>query len=465
MFDKASAYWTAGKDRFLAELISFLKIPSISALPAHRADVRAAADWVTAKLTSIGMENVKVIEGQGQEQPLVYADWLHAPGKPTILLYTHFDVQPVDPVNLWHSPPFEPTVRDGKLWARGAADDKGQGYILLAMLEGYFKTAGKLPVNVKILFEGEEESGGEHIERYVHEHKQALAADSVLVLDCGMFEAGLPTISTGLRGLVCAEVTCRGASRDLHSGEFGGAAPNAVQALAEIIAALKTPKGRIRIPGIYKQVSRPDKLELESWARLPFDEHQYCKEHVGAPGLIGDNRYSVLHRLWALPTLEVNGITGGFSGDGFKTVIPAFASAKISMRLVPDMDPNHAAKLFADYVAKVTPAHVSTEVKILSASPAMRVETDNPFIKAAAQAYQLTFGKLPAYVREGGSIPVAGTFKHVLGAPVLLTGFTLPDCNMHAPNENLDLDNFHAGIQAMGRYFSLLGDFGAAASK
>ncbi len=458
MFDAASTYWTTNRVRFLEELITFLRIASISALPAHRADVRKAGEWVATKLTSIGMDNVKVIQGQNEEHPLVYADWLHAPGKPTLLLYTHFDVQPVDPVNLWHSPPFEPEVRNGKLWGRGSADDKGQGYILLAALEGFMKTAGKLPVNIKILFEGEEESGGEHIERYVHEHRDSLAADAVVVLDCGMFAANLPTISTGLRGLVCAELTCRGASRDLHSGEFGGAAPNAVQALAEIIAALKTPKGRIRIPGIYNQVARPDQLEKESWDKLPFDEHHYCHEHVGAPGLIGDSRYSVLHRLWALPTLEVNGITGGFSGDGFKTVIPAIASAKISMRLVPDMDPDLAAKLFQDYVARVTPAHVRSEVKILSASPAMRVQTDNPFIKAAAQSYKLTFGKDPAYVREGGSIPVAGTFKSVLNCPVLLTGFTLPDCNMHAPDENLDVANFNAGIQAIGRYFTLVGE-------
>ncbi|MBY0548638.1 MAG: dipeptidase [Candidatus Obscuribacterales bacterium] len=458
MFNAASGYWTLHASRLLDELKAFLRIPSISALPAHKSDVQAAADWVTNKLTSIGMEHVRTIDGGPDRHPLVYADWLHAPDKPTLLLYAHFDVQPVDPLTLWTSPPFEPTERNGKLFARGSADDKGQGFILLAVLEGFLKTAGKLPVNIKVLFEGEEESSGEHIEEYVNKHAAELGCSAAVVLDCGMYEAGLPTISTGLRGLIAAEVTVTGASRDLHSGEFGGAAPNSVQSLAEIIAKLKTPTGRVRIPGFYKQVKRPDKLELDSWARLPFDEHDYCVNHVGAAGLIGDRRYSVLHRTWALPTLEINGITGGFSGDGFKTVIPAVASAKISMRLVPDMDPQAVAKLFADYVRKVTPKHARVDVKILSASPAMRVETNNPLIQACAQAYKLTFGKDPAYVREGGSIPIAGTFKHVLNAPVLLTGFTLPDCNMHAPNENLDLANFHAGIQAIGRYFTLAGE-------
>lgn len=457
MFDSASGYWATNAARFMDELKTFLRIPSISALPAHAGDVRAAAEWVRNKLATIGMENARTIDGGAGKHPLVYAEWLNAPDKPTLLLYSHFDVQPVDPLELWTSSPFEPTERNGKLFARGSADDKGQGYILLAVLEGFLKTSGKLPVNVKVLFEGEEESSGEHIEEYVHKHAAELGCSAAVVLDCGMYEAGLPTISTGLRGIICAELVCRGASRDLHSGEFGGAAPNAAQALAEIIAKLKTPTGRVRIPNFYKQVQRPDKLELASWAALPFDEEKYRAEHVGAPGLIGDRRYSVLHRTWALPTLEINGITGGFSGDGFKTVIPAEASAKVSMRLVPDMDPQHTAKLFRDFVLKCSPEHVHTEVKILSASPAMRVETDNPFIRACAEAYKLTFGKAPAYVREGGSIPVAGTFKHVLKVPVLLTGFTLPDCNMHAPNENLDIANFHAGIQAIGRYFALAG--------
>lgn len=459
MFENARAYWQSGKDTFLAHLVEFLKIPSISAdKEPDNISVMQAAQFVVKQLNAIGMENVKLHVPNIFEHPLVTADWLHAGSdKPTLLLYAHFDVQPVDPINLWKSGPFRPEVRDGKLFARGAADDKGQLFMLLKALEGYLKTSGKLPVNIKILFEGEEESGGEHIARHLKQNREALKADAVLVLDSGMYAPGMPTIATGLRGLICAKINVQGAAGDLHSGEHGGAAPNAAQGLSEILTALKTPTGRVRIPGFYKQVIPPTALELASWAKLPFDEHHYCKKQLGAPGLIGDRRYSVSHRRWALPTLEVNGIAGGYAGEGFKTVIPATASANVSMRLVPGMDPEKVAADFIAFVKKVTPPHVRSEVEIISKAPAMVVDTANPYIQAAAGAFKQVFNADTVYVRIGGSIPIAADFQAELGAPVLITGFTLPDCNMHAPNENLDLANFYAGIEAVGAYLANLG--------
>lgn len=457
MLTSALTYWRSNRQAHLDGLQTFLRIPSISAIPHHKPDVAMAAEHVAEQLRTIGMTDVAVVPGKEGEHPLVLGQWLGAPGKPTLLLYAHYDVQPVDPLSAWTTPPFEPTVRNGKLFARGSADDKGQLWILLKALEGFMKTDGKLPINVKCLFEGEEEFSGAHVERFVEEKPEYLKGiTSALVLDSGMFTPGMPTISTGLRGIVTTEVTVRGANRDLHSGEFGGAAPNPLEALGQIIASLKTPKGNVRIPGFYNSVLPPNAVEKASWDRLPFDERVYCQE-IGAAGLIGDRRYSVLHRLWARPTLEINGIAGGFAGEGFKTVIPSQAVAKISMRLVPDMDADAIAAAFKSFVLAVAPPHVDVTVKVLAASPAMVVDTSDPAIKAAADAFKQAFGAETAYVRTGGSIPIAGAFKSVLGVPVLITGFTLPDCNMHAPNENLDLDNFYTGIEAIGTYFDILG--------
>jgi acetylornithine deacetylase/succinyl-diaminopimelate desuccinylase-like protein len=454
------SYWRDNRASFLLGLKTFLRIPSISALPEHRDDVARAADFVATELRSMGMEAVTVMPPRhASEQPLIYAHWHNAPGKPTLLIYAHFDVQPVDPVALWKSPPFDPQERDGKLWARGSSDDKGQLYILLKVLEGYFKTEGKLPINVVVLFEGEEESNGTHIARYVREHKHDTLAcvDASLVLDSGMFAAGLPTITTGLRGLVCATVTCRGASHDLHSGQYGGIAPNATEELTRVVANLKTPGGRVRIPGFYDGVLKPTAAERASWKSLPFDEGRMCKEEIGCAALNGDTRFSPLHRLFARPTLEVNGIAGGFAGDGFKTVIAAEATAKISMRLVPGQNPDAVCEAFRRFVAKLTPPFVKTEVTDISGTPAMVVDTENPFIKAMAAAYEETFGKAAAYVRDGASIPIAGTMQEELQKPVVITGITLPDCNEHAPNESIDIDNFHRGIESVGGFFARLG--------
>lgn len=459
---RAREYCKENRQNHLEGLKKFLRIPSISSLKEHKADVVAAANFVADELRAIGLTDVAVVEGkqdgERSEHPLVIGQWMGAPGKPTVLLYAHYDVQPVDPLNKWTSPPFEPTERDGKLYARGSSDDKGQLWILLKALESYMKSEGKLPVNVKVLFEGEEEYTGAHIERFVEERPAFLnGVTSALVLDTGMFAPGLPTISTGLRGIITSDLIVRGASRDLHSGEFGGAAPNPLQALAEIIAALKTPSGRVRIPGFYDAVQKPSPLEKKSWAKLPFRQEEFRKE-MGAPGLIGDRRYPVLHRLWALPTLEINGVTGGFSGDGFKTVIPSVASAKISMRLVPGMNPDEVVDLFRQYVLVVSPSHVQTEVRIIDSAPAMVMDPSDKAIQAAAHAFKEIFGSETAYIRCGGSIPIAGSFKSVLGVPVLITGFTLPDCNMHAPDENIVLHNFYMGIEGICLYLEKLGE-------
>lgn len=456
ILELALAYWGDNKDSFLKGLKRFLSIPSISTMPQHRQDVLSAANFVADDLKAMGMHDVEIINGEDGEHPLVFAQWLGAPGKPTLLFYNHFDVQPVDPLNEWISPPFDAQVRNGKLYARGASDDKGQLYILLKALEGFFKTGEGLPINVKLLLEGEEESSGDHIARYVPANKDKLKADAAVILDTGMFVAGLPTITTGLRGIVCAEVICRGSATDLHSGQYGGAAPNAAEELAKILGKLKTDSGRIRIPGFYDKVARPTKLEMETWKKLPFDEKHFLNHEIGSPALTGDSRYSVLHRLFARPTLEINGMSGGFTGEGFKTVIPARATAKISMRIVPGMDPEEVGESFKRFVKSITPRCVTTEVKILSGSPAMVVDTGNTFISAAAEAFEQTFGVKTAYVREGASIPIASSFQSTLGLPVLITGFTLPDCNMHAPNESIDIGNFYAGIETVGRYMKLL---------
>lgn len=454
--DASLAYWRQNHDAFLDGLKRFLAIPSISALPEHRQDVAACAKFIADELSAMGMHEVEIIPGEGDAHPLVYAEWMGAPGKPTLLFYNHYDVQPVDPLNKWISSPFDAQVRGDKLYARGSSDDKGQLYIVLKVLEGFFKTHGRLPVNVKILFEGEEESDGSHIDSYVRANPKKLEASAVVILDMGLFTPGCPTLTTGLRGIICAEITCQGAKTDLHSGQYGGAAPNAVDELAKILAQLKTPSGRVRIPRFYDRVIKPTTLEMETWKRLPFDQAKFLSHEIGAPALTGDTRFSVLHRLFARPTLDTNGINGGFAGAGFKTIIPAVASAKVSMRIVPDMQPDEIGAAFKSFVESLAPPCVKVDVNVMSGSPGMVVSTDNAFMRAAAEALQQTYGTKPLYVRDGASIPIASTFQEVLKLPVILTGFVLPDCNMHAPNESLSLPDFYAGIEAIGRYMDLL---------
>ncbi len=369
----------------------------------------------------------------------------------------HYDVQPPDPLDEWISPPFDPTIRNDNIYARGAVDDKGQTYLLLKATEGLLRIEGKLPINVKFLIEGEEEVGGGHIDEYVTTHGERLKADASLVCDTEMFAPELPTLTTGLRGLVYTEVEARGAAHDLHSGMYGGAAANPVQALAEIITGLKGRDGKIRIPGFYKRVKRPSRDELAAWKHLPFSEKDLLKKEIGGTALTGEKGIPVLERLWARPTLEVHGIRGGFTGEGAKTVIPAVATAKISMRLVPDMKPREVIRQFTAFVKKLTPKGIQSSVRILSSAPATVVPTDSRWIAAAADAMHQVFHKKTVYIRSGGSIPVVGQFQKHLGIPSVMMGFGLPDDNLHAPNEKFHLPNFYRGIETVARFFTLLG--------
>ncbi len=454
---RAFEYYHANRERFLEGLIALLKIPSISALPDHKADVQHVAQLLAGEFRSMDMERVEIIEGREGQNPLVYSEWLKAPGKPTILFYGHYDVQPPDPLEEWISPPFEPSIRNENIYARGSSDDKGQTYLLVKAVEGYLQGEGRLPVNVKFLIEGEEEVGGEHIEAFVPKNTGKLAADAAVICDTEMFAPGLPTLTTGLRGLVYTEVEARGAGHDLHSGMYGGAAPNPVEALAKILARLKGPDGRIRISGFYKRVERPSAKELAAWKRLPFKEKEFLKKEVGSTALTGEKNYSVLERLWSRPTLEVHGIRGGFTGEGAKTVIPAAATAKISMRLVPTMDPKEAVHEFEAAVKKLTPKGIKTTVRVISSAPASVVSTENRYIEAAAEAMKQVFRKKTVYIRSGGSIPIAGLFDKHLKTPVVMMGFGLPDDRLHSPNEKFHLPNFYRGIEAVGRFMEMVG--------
>ena len=417
--------------RFLNELKDLLRIPSVSTLEEHKSDVLKAADFVASELRRIGMENVEVIPTKGH--PLLYADWLHAPGAPTVLMYAHYDVQPPDPLDEWISPPFEPTERNSNIYARGAVDDKGQLWMEIKALESLMRAHGsKLPVNVKILFEGEEEVGGESIADYVRKQSKKLKASFALVCDTELFAPNLPTLCVGLRGLVYTEIEAYGAKTDLHSGMYGGAAPNPFFALIEIISQLKDGKGRILIPGFYRDVKAPTKDELKAWKHLPFDEEHYRKTEVGSKVLTGEPGYSVLYRTWARPTLEVHGMPGGFTAPGAKTVIPAKAAAKVSMRLVPDQDPNDILKKYTAFVKKLTPKGVETKIKVWSKGPACVVSTDNQYVKAATEAMHDIFKKDTVFIRSGGSIPIVTDFQDVLKIPSVMMGFGLPDDNLHA---------------------------------
>ncbi len=446
----------ANRDRYLRELIEFIRIPSISTSPAHRGEVRLAAEFARDQLAGMGMDNAKLVDKDGHH-PLVYAEWLRKPGKPTILVYGHYDVQPPDPLDKWLSPPFDPQVRNDNLYGRGAVDDKGQVILVFKALEALFKLLGELPVNVKVLLEGEEESGGEHIAAYVPEHAAEFGADAVFICDTDMFAPGMPTVVTGLRGILYTEITCKGAEGDLHSGLFGGAAPNALEGLTRVLSALKTPAGRIRIPNIYNKIIPPSREELASWATLPFDEQGFLTREMRATAYSGDKRISVLRRLWALPTLELHGIVGGFVDEGAKTVIPAQATAKVSLRLVPGMEPDQVFAALKAYVARVTPKGYTTSVRNLHGNRAVVVDPSNRYTTAMADAMAAVFGRKTVYKRSGGSIPVAGVFAESLKVPVILAGFGLPDDQIHAPNEKFHLPNFYAGIEAVAEFFTLLG--------
>jgi len=443
--DNVIDFINVNRDRYLDELKALLAIPSISALPEHKDDVRRCADWCAAEMRRIGLQNVRLIETPGN--PVVYGDWLGAPGAPTILFYGHYDVQPVDPLDLWESPPFEATIRDGEIYARGSADDKGQVFMHLKAVEAHLKQTGRLPVNMKFILEGEEEVGSEHLDDFIKAHKQELAADVVVISDSPMFARGVPSICYGLRGLVYFQLDLRGSSTDLHSGSFGGAVANPAFVLAQMIAQMKDRSGRIKIPGFYDDVQPLQETERQAWASLQFNEKKYRKD-FGIPKVYGETGYSTLERTWARPTLEVNGLLSGFTGEGAKTVLPAVAMAKISMRLVPNQDPNTIAGLFQKYVEENAPKTVELKVTRMHGGKPWMTSFDNPYVQAAGRAIEKGFGRAPIFTREGGSIPVVSTFQEELGLPSVLFGVGLPDENAHAPNEKLDVSNFHNGIIA-----------------
>jgi acetylornithine deacetylase/succinyl-diaminopimelate desuccinylase-like protein len=433
------------RDRYLDELKALLAIPSVSALPEHAGDVRACAEWCADEMRRVGLGNVRLMETPGN--PVVYGEWLGAPGAPTILFYGHYDVQPVDPLNLWHSPPFEATIRDGEIYARGAADDKGQVFMHLKAVEAHLKQNGRLPVNIKLILEGEEEVGSAHLDDFIRAHKADLKADVVVISDSAMFARGVPSICYGLRGLVYYQIDLRGSLTDLHSGSFGGAVANPAFVLAQILAQMKDRGGRIKIPGFYDAVVPLQDEERQAWASLPFNESKYRKD-FGMPKVVGETGYTTLERTWARPTFEINGLLSGFTGEGAKTVLPAVSMAKVSMRLVPNQDPNTIAGLFEDYLKKITPKTVELKITRMHGGKPWMTSYDNPFMQAAGRAIEKGFGRQPVFTREGGSIPVVSTFQEELGLPAVLFGVGLPDENAHAPNEKLDVSNFHNGVIA-----------------
>lgn len=454
MLDTALAFAEGNRANALEELKSFLRIPSVSTLPEHAADVRRAAEFLAAELRRIGMDNVRLIETAGH--PLVYADHLHATGEDTVLCYGHYDVQPPDPLDEWLSPPFEPTERNGNIYARGAVDDKGQLWMQVKALEALLRS-GSLPVNVRVLAEGEEEVGGEGIAEYLRDHAADIPCDAALVCDTDLFAPDLPTLCVGLRGMIYTEIEVRGARTDLHSGMYGGAAPNPFIALCGIIAKLKDEDGRILIPGLLNDIQPPTAAELAAWQSLPFDEEHYRETEVGSIALVGEPGYGVQERTWARPTLDVHGMPGGFTGAGAKTVIPAHATAKVSLRLVPGME---SAKTFAqlqNFVMSIVPKGVTVEVRLIHSGEPVVVDTDNRFVRAATEAMRQVFHRDTVFVRGGGSIPVVGDFTRQLHVPTVLMGFGLPDDNLHAPNEKFSIANFHYGTESIIRFLSLCG--------
>jgi len=440
------SYLDASRTRRMDAYRDFLRIPSISGLPDHAPDCRRAAEWLADELRRGGAEHVSVEETGGH--PVVYGDWLHAAGAPTVIVYGHYDVQPVDPLDLWESPPFEPIVKGDRLQARGASDDKGQIMIHVRAFEALLATSGRIPLNLRFVFEGEEESSSVHLDGWLAANRDRLAADLAVISDTGFFDGNRPAITVGLRGLSAAQIDVTGPGGDLHSGGYGGTVENPIFALATILAALKGPDGRVRVPGFYDDVRPLSEAERDAIARLPFDEAAYL-EATGSPALHGEPGYTTLERRGARPTLEVNGIWGGFEGEGTKTIIPAHAHAKITCRLVADQRPEAIFERLRAYIEEIAPPTVRVSVRSLGGGMPSLMPIDHPATRAAARAIEATFGAEPLYIREGGSIPVGASFTGLLGLPVVLVGFTPSDEHAHAPNEWMDLRNFETGIRAV----------------
>jgi len=451
--DALDRYLDEHKDRFLDNLKAALRIPSVSAQPQHREDVRRCAAHIADHLRSIGMTRVEVVETEGH--PVAYAEWLGAPGKPTGLLYGHYDVQPPEPLELWTTPPFEPTLRDGKLYARGACDDKGQVYMHLSAIEAHLKTSGALPINLKVVIEGEEEVGSEHLEDFLRDRRSELDADVILVSDTTMPGVDQPAICYGLRGICYTQIEVTGPARDLHSGEFGGAVMNPGNVLCAIVAALKDGDGRITVPGFYDRVRPITPDERERIRDVPLDEAAFIAE-TGAPLAFGERGYSTIERISVRPTLDVNGLWGGYQGEGSKTVLPSFAAAKVSMRLVPDQDPADVFERFAAYVKRLAPDGVKVAVRDLHGAQPFLTDPDHPSMQAALRALKRSWKKPPALMREGGSVPILATFAQTHGLPTLLVGFGLHDDQVHAPNEKFSLTSFHGGTRSMAYLYEEL---------
>ena len=452
--DSLGAYVEQKRDAWLEELCEFLRIPSISTNPDYLPQIKKGAEFALEALKRAGIEHTELIEGVGH--PLVYGQYTGAEGAPTVLCYGHYDVQPPDPLEQWASPPFEPAIRNGNIYARGAADDKGQVMIQLKAVEALRAVRGRLPVNLKFIFEGEEETGGQAIDAFVPKSKEKLKADAALICDTALFAPDLPTLCIGLRGLVYTEIEVEGASHDLHSGLYGGVAPNPLNALAWILAGLKTPDGKIRLPGIYDSVQPPARSERASWRRLPFDADRMRAEEIGSVALTGEKK-DPLERMWARPTLDVHGIVGGYTGAGAKTVIPGRATAKVSIRLVPNQKPQEVLAALEQRVQELTPPGVKARVvKIHDAVPLL-IDPNNPYIEKAAKVFSRVFGRKTVFVRSGGSIPVVALFVDALQVPAILMGFGLPDDNLHAPNEKFSISNFFRGVETVARFFEAAG--------
>ena len=448
------AWLTEHDGRIHDELFEFLRIPSVSARSEHNPDTARAADWLASSLRNAGL-SATVHPTAGH--PIVLGEWRKAPsGAPTLLIYGHYDVQPAEPLDLWTSPPFEPTVRSGRIYARGSVDDKGQLFLHVKALEAHLKVRGSLPVNVIVLAEGEEEVGSEHLEAFIRDNASKLATDAVVISDSAMFAPGLPSILSSLRGMAYFQIDVQGPSGDLHSGSYGGGVANPAMALARILATMHDADGHIAIPGFYDDVRKWDKEVLDQMKGLPFEEETFLSE-TGAPFAFGDKGYTTLERLWARPTCEVNGLLSGYTGEGAKTVLPAKAMAKVSCRLVPDQDPAQIERLMFEHVARVAPDGVKVVVRHLHGGRPWRASLDGPLFDAARRALSAAFGREPVITGEGGSIPVVGDFQRILGAPVLLMGFGLPGENAHAPDEWISDENFVRGMRAAAVLLDELG--------
>ena len=446
-------YIESRREEHLNELKEFLRIPSVSTKSEHRPDIERAARWVAEKLRAAGLENIEI--APTKMHPLVYGESLHAPGKPTILFYGHYDVQPAEPLELWTSPPFEPAERNGNLYGRGTADDKGQVHIHIKALAALRKATGELPINVKVMIEGEEEVGSVSLWDFVRQNRERLRADALVVSDTSMLAKGVPSITYGLRGMNYYQIEITGPAQDLHSGVFGGAVPNPLTILAEMIAKLHDRNLSVAIPGFYDDVAVPARAERKALQALPWKEKEFRKT-VGAPALCGEHGYSIVEQLWTRPTLELNGIWGGYMGEGAKTVIPSKAHAKLSTRLVPDQDPPKIAKLVERQIRKLLPKTVTHKFEILSTGKPWVAPYSHPIFQKAIHALETGFGKKAVFIREGGSIPFVTQMHDTFRVPCVLLGFGLPDENAHAPDEHIALENYFGGIKAVALFYESL---------